>query len=321
MKTFSSSRGVALLSALLIILILSLVAANISGLLLSDANNESIVEKSSSHQIIQNTSNKILQDYIQESLASNKNKINKDMFKNIQSYQISFQGYQLDFKINDKSNCFNINALFIERNGNLINNPATAQFFRRLLTSFEVQDFQIDAILDQIYDWVDKDNIPRQNGYENYYYSGPAIDIKRFTSKRLFFHISELKNLPSFKTLNTDIMSSLCVIPWSTDLIININTLLKSDKKLFANFLLKFDEELSETIINKIPDEGFESINTFIAFADIDFDNDSLKFLSTQSHALEVSTLISSNFSTSKFISLMKIKNSKINILDVNKLY
>ena len=69
MKMFSSSKGVALLSALLIILILSLVASNISGLLLSDANNESIVEKSSSHQIIQNTSTKILQDYIQESLS------------------------------------------------------------------------------------------------------------------------------------------------------------------------------------------------------------------------------------------------------------
>ena len=54
-----------------------------------------------------------------------------------------------------------------------------------LFLNYEVR--QIDSLIDQIIDWVDYDDQPRSNGYEDYFYTGPINEPRQYTSKRTLY--------------------------------------------------------------------------------------------------------------------------------------
>ena len=60
----------------------------------------------------------------------------------------------------------------------------------------EVDEIYVDEFIDQVIDWIDKDNDPRANGVEDYYYTGPLANPKHYSGMRYFYNISELKPLP-----------------------------------------------------------------------------------------------------------------------------
>ncbi len=80
-----------------------------------------------------------------------------------------------------------------------------------MLSQYEISYTDADQIIDQILDWMDVDDIPRNNG-ENYYYSSLLHYPREYTSKRLFINKSELLAIPSInKIKNRDIWQKLFV--------------------------------------------------------------------------------------------------------------
>jgi hypothetical protein len=122
-------------------------------------------------------------------------------------------------------------------------------------------------------DWIDIDNQPRQGGLEDYFYTGPLHTPQQYTSKRLFYDLSELKNLPAWRKFNwNDIDKNLCSIPISGNSKVNINTLNIEDSELLSSLLPNATVKDAEAIIANIPQEGFVDISQLVTeFPGVDF--------------------------------------------------
>lgn len=319
MKQFSNSRGVALLAVLLLILIMSLLATQLSQVLFKDLRNSKNVEFNSLSNIYIDFLQSHFQDVFGESITQIKSNLNKSTVSVINNYGIEFQGFQANFEIKDFSNCFNINSLFLERDGTLLINQKTLLFFKELLKVMEFNDTQIDTIADNIIDWVDEDNLPRAYGSENYYYTGPTHTSPRFTSKRLFYNTSELRQLPALSNLYERMQDSVCVIPYSNNFLVNLNTLNADNAELFSIFLKTLDIETAESIISRIPLDGYGSVQDFYNLESDLGNTEFINFLATKSHALSLEIILDSGFTSATYVSLMSLNGSSMSILDTFK--
>ena len=319
MKQFSNSRGVALLTVLLLILIMSLLATQLTQILFKDIRNSKNVEFNSLSNIYIDFLQSHFQDVFGQSITQNKSSINKSTVLAINDYSIEFQGFQANFEVKDFSNCFNINSLFLERDGNLLINPKTLLFFEQLLKVMEFDSAQVDTIADNLIDWVDADNLPRAYGKENYYYTSPANKSPRFTPKRLFYNTSELRQLAGFSNVYERLQESVCVIPYSNNFSVNLNTLDTANAELFSIFLKTPDVETAESIISRIPLEGYVSLQDFFNLESDLANAEFINFLATNSHALSLEITLDSGFTSATYVSLMSFKGNPISILDTFK--
>ena len=319
MKQFSNSRGVALLTVLLLILIMSLLAIQLSQVLFNDIKNSKNVEFNSLNNLYIDFLQYHFQDVFLESITQNKSNLNKSMVTAINDYGIEFQGLQANFEVKDLSNCFNINALFLERDGAILINQKTLMFFKELLKAMEFDKAQVDTITDSIIDWVDEDNLPRAYGSENYYYTGPTQASPRFTSKRLFYNTSELRQLPALSNLYDSMQESVCIIPYSNNFSLNLNTLNANNAELFSIFLKTPDVETAESIISRIPLEGYENPQDFFNLESDLANTEFINYLTTKSHTLSLEIILDSGFTSATYVSLMSLNASPMSILDTFK--
>lgn len=319
MKQFSNSRGVALLTVLLLILIMSLLATQLTQIFFKDIRNSKNVEFNSVSQLYLDFLQSHFQDVFGLSITQNKSSINKSTVLTINNYRPDFQGFQANFAVKDLSNCFNINSLFLERDGSLLINQKTLLFFKQLLKVMEFDMTQVETIADTIIDWVDEDNLPRAYGSENYYYTGPANKSPRFTSKRLFYNTSELKQLSSFSNWYERMQQSVCVIPYSNNFSVNLNTLEADNAELFSIFLKIPDIEVAESIISRIPLEGYRSLQDFFNLESDLANAELINYLTTNSHALSLEIVLDSGFTSATYVSLMSLNGNPISILDTFK--
>ena len=319
MKQFSNSSGVALLTVLLLILIMSLLATQLTQIFFKDIRNSKNVEFNSLSHIYIDFLQSHFQDVFGQSITQNKSNINKSTVLAINDYSIEFQGFQANFEVKDFSNCFNINSIFLERDGNLLINQKTLLFFKQLLKVMEFDSAQVETIADNLIDWVDEDNLPRAYGKENYYYTGPANKSPRFTPKRLFFNTSELRQLAGLSNVYERMQESVCVIPYSNNFSINLNTLDTANAELFSIFLKTPDVETAESIISRIPLEGYGSLQDFFNLESDLANTEFLNFLATNSHTLYLEITLDSGFTSATYVSLMNLNGNSISILDTFK--
>jgi general secretion pathway protein K len=319
MKQFSNSRGVALLTVLLLILIMSLLATQLTQVLFKDIRNSKNVEFNSLSNLYIDFLQSHFQDVFGESITQNKSNLNKSTVLAINNYGIEFQGLQANFEVKDLSNCFNINALFLERDGAILINQKTLMFFKELLEAIEFDKAQVDTITDSIIDWVDEDNLPRAYGSENYYYTGPTQASPRFTSKRLFYNTSELRQLPALRNLYDSMQESVCIIPYSNNFSLNLNTLNANNAELFSIFLKTPDVETAESIISRIPLEGYENLQDFFNLESDLANTEFINYLTTKSHTLSLEIILDSGFTSATYVSLMSLNASRLSILDTFK--
>lgn len=319
MKQFSNSRGVALLTVLLLILIMSALATQLSQVLFKDIRNSKNVEFNSLSNLYIDFLQSHFQDVFGESITQNKSNLNKSTVLAINNYGIEFQGLQANFEVKDLSNCFNINALFLEHDGALLINQKTLLFFKELLKVMEFDTAQVDTITDNIIDWVDEDNLPRAYGLENYYYTGPAHASPRFTSKRLFYNTNELRQLPALRNLYERLQESVCIIPYSNNFSLNLNTLNANNAELFSIFLKTPDVETAESIISRIPLEGYGSAQDFFNLESDLTNSEFINYLTTKSDTLSLEIILDSGFTSATYVSLMSLNASPMSILDTFK--
>ena len=319
MKQFSNSRGVALLTVLLLILIMSLLATQLTQVLFKDIRNSKNVEFNSLSNLYIDFLQSHFQDVFGESITQNKSNLNKSTVLAINNYGIEFQGLQANFEVKDLSNCFNINALFLERDGAILINQKTLMFFKELLEAIEFDKAQVDTITDSIIDWVDEDNLPRAYGSENYYYTGPTQASPRFTSKRLFYNTSELRQLPALSNLYDSMQESVCIIPYSNNFSLNLNTLNANNAELFSIFLKTPDVETAESIISRIPLEGYENPQDFFNLESDLANTEFINYLTTKSHTLSLEIILDSGFTSATYVSLMSLNSRSMPILDTFK--
>ena len=304
--------GVILITTLLIVMILSIISVQISKNFYISLKREAYLDfKNLSHQMLMSSEKqaiKSLQKNIK--LFQSKLTLNDSLLNNKFYFQNDLM--VLEVSVLDASNCFNLNSLFKPSGNSYEIRPLYKAWLKRYLKLKQFNEADIESFIDQLVDWVDRDNQPLNFGAENYFYIGPASKISQFTPKRLLVDISEINNFPIMERMDyRDLITNLCVLPNRNNQIININSLVQSDSLLIAAF---FDEENLEYTASQIlnmPKNGYDDVNVFI-----DQFNQASKFpsqvlsINSQTFRLQ-SDIINENFSANlETLVILDISNS-----------
>mgnify|MGYP001408527349 FL=1 len=308
----NKERGVILITVLLIVLVLSAIAMSIG-------NNFLLAFKRSIYQDLQSNSFELFKNIesisiqrIEEKNRFGSQALTKDdpLFKD--AFYFELPNGQLYAQISDASNCLNINSVVSLSNKNYVQNPKGMAALKKYLMYKKFDERDIDSLIDQMIDWIDIDNQPRQGGLEDYFYTGPLHTPQQYTSKRLFYDLSELKNLPAFRNFNwNDVSNYLCSIPLSGNSKVNINTLNMEDSELLSSLLPNATVKDAEAIIASIPQEGFVDISQLmLEFPGVDFTNSNATIFFTSNLFSIKSEIISED---------MKISSESILYLENNR--
>ena len=290
--------GVILITTLLIVMILSIISMQISKNFYISLKREAYLDfKNLSHQMLMSSEKQAIKS-LQKNIKSFQSKLtlNDSLLNNKFYFQNDLM--ILEVSVLDASNCFNLNSLFKPSGNSYEIRPLYKAWLKRYLKLKQFNEADIESFIDQLVDWVDRDNQPLNFGAENYFYIGPASKISQFTPKRLLVDISEINNFPIMERMDyRDLITNLCVFPNRNNQIININSLVQSDSLLIAAF---FDEENLEYTASQIlnmPKNGYDDVNVFI-----DQFNQASKFpsqvlsINSQTFILQ-SDIINENFS------------------------
>mgnify|MGYP003683437975 FL=1 len=304
--------GVILITTLLIVMILSIISVQISKNFYISLKREAYLDfKNLSHQMLMSSEKQAIK-LLQKNIKSFQSKLtlNDSLLNNKFYFQNDLM--VLEVSVLDASNCFNLNSLFKPSGKSYEIRPLYKAWLKRYLKLKQFNEADIESFIDQLVDWVDRDNQPLNFGAENYFYIGPASKISQFTPKRLLVDISEINNFPIMERVDyRDLITNLCVFPNRNNQIININSLVQSDSLLIAAF---FDEENLEYIASQIlnmPKNGYDDVNVFI-----DQFNQASKFpsqvlsINSQTFRLQ-SDIINENFSANlESLVILDISNS-----------
>ena len=304
--------GVILITTLLIVMILSIISVQISKNFYISLKREAYLDfKNLSHQMLMSSEKQAIK-LLQKNIKSFQSKLtlNDSLLNNKFYFQNDLM--VLEVSVLDASNCFNLNSLFKPSGNSYEIRPLYKAWLKRYLKLKQFNEADIESFIDQLVDWVDRDNQPLNFGAENYFYIGPASKISQFTPKRLLVDISEINNFPIMERVDyRDLITNLCVLPNRNNQIININSLVQSDSLLISAF---FDEENLEYTASQIlnmPKNGYDDVNVFI-----DQFNQASKFpsqvlsINSQTFRLQ-SDIINENFSANlESLVILDISNS-----------
>ncbi len=151
---------------------------------------------------------------------------------------ISVPGGQLTGRMRDRSGCFNLNQLVVN---DVVNATAVGRF-QRLLAALKLDP----GIADRAVDWMDSDAIPGNGGAEDstYLQRQPAY----LTAGRAFTHVSELRLLAG---VDADAYAALapavCAMP--SEGLINLNF---ASKALW----MSLDSRITESVASQMWREG-----------------------------------------------------------------
>ena len=283
-----NKSGVVLITTLLIVMIMSVISMQISKSFMLSLQREAYMDLSNiSFQLLLSAEKKAVKDLKEQLSRYQTTLLSSDpILQNSLYYEIDNSVLEVSFR--DASNCFNLNSIFNPRQGKYEFNKANYDWLKRFTRNKGVDENDIEPFVDQLIDWVDRDNQPRNFGAEDYFYTGPSSLVKQYTAKRFLNSLSEITAFPVMSRLNfLQLTEGLCVLPFTNKQWININTLNIEDTLLLAAFMKENNFEYVKSIIIDMPEEGYSNTESFL---DRFQENENLppKILSLDSHLFEI---------------------------------
>ena len=254
-------RGIILISVLLIVLLLSSVAALIGNNYLISLKRASFLEfQTISLNMFRNIESLALKK-IDLELKFNNQYLNKENPLLADNFVFDLDSGRIVSEISDASVCFNINSIVTKGDDNFIENKKSTKAFRKLMSLYEVDNNIVEEAIDQIIDWIDYDSNPRAYGLEDYYYSGPLNNPKEYTGKRLFISVNELKGIPAIRKIGWNIINNnFCAHEQNENFSFNINSINLEDTYLLSSLFPNIDITDAEYIITYMPKEGVRTL-------------------------------------------------------------
>lgn len=171
----------------------------------------------------------------------------------------------LSGKITDLQACLNLNAIAVEPDLNSASktNPAHNALFALLenIEDLPAQESE-ETMADSVFDWLDENSITYRSGAEEGEYLSRQFPY--MTANSLFASTSELRLVKGFNPLVMEkVLPYVCVIPGSTLLSINVNTLAAEQALILSTLIDELSVSGAEAVIAARPDAGFESKAAF----------------------------------------------------------
>ena len=171
----------------------------------------------------------------------------------------------LSGKVTDLQACLNLNAIAVEPDLNSASktNPAHKALFALLenIEDLPAQESE-ETMADSVFDWLDENSITYRSGAEEGEYLSRQFPY--MTANSLFASTSELRLVKGFNPLVMEkVLPYVCVIPGSTLLSINVNTLAAEQALILSTLIDELSVSGAEAVIAARPDAGFESKAAF----------------------------------------------------------
>jgi len=171
----------------------------------------------------------------------------------------------LSGQLTDLQACLNLNALGVEPDPNSTNktNPAHKALFAILENIEDLpSDESEEGMADSVFDWLDKNSITYRSGAEEGEYLSRQFPY--MTANSLFASVSELRLIKGFNPLVMEkVLPFVCVIPGSTLLSINVNTVTEEQALLFSGLIDELSVSGAQAVIAARPENGFDNIEEF----------------------------------------------------------
>ena len=171
----------------------------------------------------------------------------------------------LSGQLTDLQACLNLNALGAEPDPNSTNktNPAHKALFAILENIEDLpSDESEEGMADSVFDWLDKNSITYRSGAEEGEYLSRQFPY--MTANSLFASVSELRLIKGFNPLVMEkVLPFVCVIPGSTLLSINVNTVTEEQALLFSGLIDELSVSGAQAVIAARPENGFDNVEEF----------------------------------------------------------
>ncbi len=173
----------------------------------------------------------------------------------------------LSGKITDLQACLNLNALgeAPDPNSTSKTNPAHKALFALLenIEDLPAEESE-EAMADSVFDWLDENSITYRSGAEEDEYL--SRDYPYMSANSLFASPSELRLVKGFNPLVMEkVLPFVCVIPGSSLLSINVNTLLPEQALILSAMIDELSLSGAEAVIAARPETGFDSVDEFFS--------------------------------------------------------
>lgn len=268
-KYHQQQKGVALLVILLVVAIISGLAAKMSGrtqLFIARTMNESNYDQAYWIALgFETMGKRLLLTELNESDTVHLGQFWAQMRDT--GYPAPMGDSYALIKVRDLNSCFNINALAGKKVSNekgkdkkLIKQQAKT-IYRNLLIDLGIDDGKASQLTDALSDYIDADSNVQEFGAEDNEYLSKTVPY--LASNTLMHDISELRVVEGYdRSLYAQIQRYVCVIPNRSDLKLNVNTI---ESPALMHALLYDEISLAEAkqLITERPKDGWDNIKDF----------------------------------------------------------
>lgn len=257
-------RGAALLTVLLLVAVISVLAASALGKLRVStrlAANSAAIEQARAYA------------YAAEALAVVRvnTLLNRDAARTTLAGNWSGHPYALPvpdglatLTVTDGGNCYNLNGLVSEMQpGIYVAQKAQEDQFVRLMKLIGISGQQASSIADATADWIDTNTTPEPLGAEDSAYLGKDIPYR--TANTLMTDASEIRSVAGVTPeIYAKLRRWICTLPVAEPSRININTLEPEQAPLFAMlFPDTMDAGKARGLLLQRPAQGYSSTSDF----------------------------------------------------------
>jgi general secretion pathway protein K len=270
MRGKPSERGAALLTVLLLVAVISVLAAGaLEKLRLSTrlAANGAAIEQARAFAYAAETVATIRIDSILDQDAARTTLAGGWAGR---PYTLPVPGGIATLTVTDGGNCFNLNGLVSEAGagtGIYVARPDQVAQFVRLMKLIGIPGQSAEGIAAASADWIDSDTSPLPFGAEDSAYRGKPVPYR--TANTLMTDVSELRAVAGVTPELYDKLAPwLCALPIAKPSRINVNTLQPEQAPLFAMlFPDTMDLGKARALLLQRPADGYDSTYDFLNLA------------------------------------------------------
>ncbi|MCQ8185061.1 type II secretion system minor pseudopilin GspK [Parvularcula maris] len=177
---------------------------------------------------------------------------------------IPFEGGAATLTFTDRSNCFNINDLLQEADGELTPDEGAAERFAGLVRELGAGQTAGQQLAARIADFADTNDQPQAGSVDDFDYQRREVPYR--SARVLLASVTELRAIAGFSPdVYRALLPHLCALPTDGTGTLNVNTLSIEDAPLLAAAMGEaVTLRAAESLITERPPTGYEDVQAFL---------------------------------------------------------
>ncbi|MEG5462761.1 type II secretion system minor pseudopilin GspK [Enterobacter chuandaensis] len=268
MSALRKQKGVALLVVLILLVMMSALAAKISQQFCRNLQKTHYQVSQQQLRWAMLAQEKVVKDRLQTDASGESKPLNPEGDWQ-QPLETQGEDYTVVSQVEDAQDCFNVNNLLAAEKVTQGQNapaapekPRNEQIVEQILTESGISHTTAEEIYQQLVDYLDGDTTTAKEGAETDAWAG--VVPARQPANQMMRAIAEIRQLPAFPAAAYPKVSKLlCALPDSASKV-DVNTLKPEQAALLAAlFPGKITEDDALRLIDSRPETGWENMETF----------------------------------------------------------